>query len=127
MKKGVLTVEASVIVPLCFVMTALLIGLLFFEHNRVYYSAAACEAAVTGNFWYPREEGGEEAARTSAEERIQEVPVPGQTPDISADKSLTGMKVSFSRRTSRFMGYEWTGYRTEAEAVRVKQIGRAHV
>ena len=45
-KRGTLTVEASVVVPAVCVITAALLMLLFFEHNRVWYLSASAEAAV---------------------------------------------------------------------------------
>ncbi|MEE0954629.1 MAG: hypothetical protein U0L49_02320 [Eubacterium sp.] len=120
MKKGLLTVEASVIVPLCFLVTALMIALLYFEHNRVYYCAAACEAAVCGNFWYSGQEEGEAAAGIAAEQRIRDAPVPGQKPEVSVQSSQTGTKVTFSHSLSHALGYDWPAYRTEVQADHVK-------
>lgn len=121
-----MTVEASVIVPLCFLVTALMIALLFFEHNRVYYCAAACEASVSGNFWYPddgNEGGGQEAAELAVEKRIREAALPGQSPEVKVTGNKAGTEVICSHRASRVLGYDWTFYEVRAHAAKVRPAG----
>lgn len=47
--KGSLTVEASLVVPLCVMILALLLSLTFYVYLRCWYTQTACEAAVQGS------------------------------------------------------------------------------
>ena len=49
LSRGVITIEASYIIPWSVLIIALLITMLFFVHNRAWYTAAACETALSGN------------------------------------------------------------------------------
>ncbi len=48
-KRGSLTVEASLVVPLCVMVFALLLSLTFYVYLRCWYTQTACEAAVQGS------------------------------------------------------------------------------
>lgn len=48
-KKGSLTVEASLIVPLCVIILTFLLSLTFYVYLRCWYTQAACEVSVQGN------------------------------------------------------------------------------
>lgn len=122
-RKGTVTIEASVIVPLVFLILALLIALLIFEQNKIYYSCAACEAAVSGNFWYPEEDGGKEAAQQSADRRTNEQTFPGQKPKTEVHHTVAGSRVSFSHSSSRVLGFLWPDDKVEAKADRIRPAG----
>lgn len=48
-KRGSLTVEASLVVPMCVMILALLLSLTFCVYLRCWYTQTACEAAVQGS------------------------------------------------------------------------------
>lgn len=48
-KRGSLTVEASLVVPMCVMILALLLSLTFYVYLRCWYTQTACEAAVQGS------------------------------------------------------------------------------
>ena len=45
-KKGSFTVESAFLIPMAVMLTALLIVFTFYAHNKVWYTAAAYEAAL---------------------------------------------------------------------------------
>lgn len=74
---GVITVEAAFLYPLLILLTMLMITLLFYRHNTVWYTCAALESAVSG--------GAHAASDAFSElsDRVSRQPFPGSTPDIS--------------------------------------------
>ena len=93
-KRGTLTVEASVVVPAVCVITAALLMLLFFEHNRVWYLSASAEAAVCANGY--QAEGAvrtEDAARLLAQTRVREQVMPGMRPAFRINCDSSGCSV----------------------------------
>ena len=92
-RKGSLTVEASFIVPMAFMIVALMLVLCFFVHNRVYYSCAAYEAAIGGN-----EKDGDQAAKAEdvANKRIAGQSMPGTRPAVSVNYGSSSTTVEFS-------------------------------
>ena len=48
-KKGSLTVEASLLVPLCVMILTFLLSLTFYVYLRCWYTQAACEVSVQGS------------------------------------------------------------------------------
>ena len=48
-KKGSLTVEASLVVPLCVMILTFLLSLTFYVYLRCWYTQAACEVSVQGS------------------------------------------------------------------------------
>ena len=48
-KKGSLTVEASLIVPLCVIILTFLLSLTFYVYLRCWYTQAGCEVSVQGS------------------------------------------------------------------------------
>ena len=48
-KKGSLTVEASLVVPLCVMILTFLLSLTFYVYLRCWYTQAACEISVQGS------------------------------------------------------------------------------
>ena len=96
MCRGTITMEASFLIPWAVLLTALLIILLFYMHNRVWYQTAALETALSGNQYIAGSEGsgragaregaeaenpaGQAAAAQKAEERIRDQAMPGSRP-----------------------------------------------
>ena len=96
-KRGTLTVEASVIVPMVFVMTAALIILLYFEHNRVWYLSASVEMAVCANGYQAEgAESPESAANVLAQTRVREQVFPGTSPNVNIKRGSQSTSVSIS-------------------------------
>jgi hypothetical protein len=94
-KRGTLTVEASVVVPAVCFITAALLMLLFFEHNRVWYLSASAEAAVCANGY--QAEGTalpEDAARLLAQTRVREQVMSGTCPSFRISCDSSGCSVS---------------------------------
>lgn len=48
-KKGSLTVEASLIVPMCVMVMALTLSLSFYVYLRCWYTQAVCESSIQGS------------------------------------------------------------------------------
>ena len=48
-KKGSLTVEASLVVPLCVMILTFLLSITFYVYLRCWYTQAACEVSVQGS------------------------------------------------------------------------------
>ena len=48
-KKGSLTVEASLVVPLCVMILTFLLSLTFYVYLRCWYTQVACEVSVQGS------------------------------------------------------------------------------
>ena len=95
-RRGVMTVEASVIFPMMFVIVILLITCLFCRHNENYYTAAAAETALRGN---AASEGGEENGgqlmTELAETRTGGQPMPGTLPEYRGTSGEWGSAASF--------------------------------
>ena len=87
--------EASFLVPMATILTGVLILLLFYVHNQVWYTCAACEAAIVGNGYYA-DDSGEEKAVARARQRIQEQTLPGNVPDVSVSCDSSGSSISYS-------------------------------
>jgi len=89
-----------VIVPCIVVITALLLVLTAYVHNRVWFRSAGYEAALIGNGRYAAV--GEElaqaraAADQRANERAADLPFTGTTPDHTVDCSGHQTKVGYS-------------------------------
>lgn len=92
--RAVITVEASYIVPWAVILTALLITMTFFVHNRVWYTAAACEAAVSGNRY--AEGSGTRYAETTLQQRIRDQAMPGGEPErqVICTQDATEVRIS---------------------------------
>ena len=100
--KGSVTVEASVIFPMIVIVTAALLILTFYVHNRCWYTNAALESALLGNARFTDGEGGisvEQAGREAenrAEQRTEDQTMPGTAPShaVACEKYRT--TVTFS-------------------------------
>lgn len=101
-KKGSLTVEASLVVPLCVMILALLLSLTFYMYLRCWYTQTACEVSVQGSGYGVLE---------------------GRTGQEKAEK-----KWRTRRRESGFSGKSITGEITgNSKEVRVKITGKVSV
>ncbi len=123
LKKGVMTVEASVIYPLLCMMTALLLVCVFYRHNLNYYTAAAAESAMRGN---AAAEGGEDRpeqqAAISAASRTADQPVPGSIPQAEVFCGEGVSTVSFSGQ--RFAAFtHWFSWETGISVRKVHPVG----
>ena len=97
MRKGVMTIEASVLIPMLTVLAVLLLTCLFYRHNLQYYTAAAAETALRGN---AAAEGGERTPegymRESAAGRTADQPMPGTVPQVRVSSGEWGSSAAFS-------------------------------
>ena len=121
-RKGVMTVEASVIFPLLCILTGLLLVCLFYRHNLNYYTAAAAESAIRGN---AASEGGEnlpgQQAAASAVARTAGQPVPGSAPQAEVFCGEGGSTVGFSGQ--RFTAFaQWFSWETEVSVQKVHPV-----
>lgn len=94
--RGSLTVEASFIVPMAFMVIALMLVTCFYIHNRVYYSCAAYEAAIGGNETKGQQEG---KAGKVADMRVGGQPMPGSSPSVSVSQNGGSTTVEFAGQT----------------------------
>ncbi|MCQ2501101.1 MAG: pilus assembly protein [Lachnospiraceae bacterium] len=95
LKEGSMTVEAAYLLPLAVFLTAILIFYCFYEHDRVWFTSAACETALVGT---RRRESGEEAeklASVRAAELIEAQPFPVMSPSSEIEGDKRRMTVSF--------------------------------
>lgn len=116
-KKASMTVESAVIVPMAVVLLALLIILIFYVHNRAWYTCVACETVVRGNMPEAEEShDAEESARKLAQQRISDQVMPGSSPalDLAVGKKQT--TVSFSGQTYAMFHQVLTPFQVKLEA-----------
>ena len=97
--RGSMTVEASVIVPVTVLVTAVLIVLCFYVHNRNWYLAAAAEVCLAGNSRYDRDIDAQSMAERKAEERMDAQVMPASRPAVDVSCRRGGTSVSFSNQT----------------------------
>lgn len=97
--RGSMTVEASVIVPVTVLVTAVLIVLCFYVHNRNWYLAAASEVCLAGNSRYDRDIDAQGMAERKAEERVDAQVMPASRPAVDVSCRRGGTSVSFSNQT----------------------------
>ena len=97
LRRAAITVEASYIIPWAVIILALLITMTFYVHNRVWYTAAACETALSGNRYVEGSGGtgqagyaggsdsenvtGNRYAEQTLQHRIQDQAMPGSEPE----------------------------------------------
>ena len=103
--QGSMTVEASFLVPATVLLTALLIVMCFYVHNRNWYLAAAAEVCLAGNSRYDRDIDAQSIAERKAEERVGAQVMPASRPEIAVSCGKRGTSVSFSgQHFSAFQG-----------------------
>ncbi|MBQ2646360.1 MAG: hypothetical protein IJF82_03210 [Achromobacter sp.] len=112
LSRGVITIEASYIIPWSVLIIALLITMLFFVHNRAWYTAAACETALSGNRYVEGSAGtgsaglldkkgdqnipGTHYAEETAAGRIRDQAMPGSEPEKQIACTYDATEVRFS-------------------------------
>lgn len=122
-KKGSMTVEASFLVPMAVFVCGLLILYCFYEHNRVWYTAAAYEAALVGTKKTEQGEDREQLARVRAEERLEIQPFPGSVPEVQVSVEEKESRVSY--RTDGVTGFlRDFPYEVEADVKECDPISR---
>ncbi len=112
LRRAVITVEASYIIPWTVILLALLITMTFFVHNRVWYKAAACETALSGNRYVEGSGGtgsagyagtanssnetGGKYAEATMQQRIRDQAMPGSEPEnkITCTQDATEVQLS---------------------------------
>ena len=121
LRRASMTVEAAVIVPMAVVLTALLIVLTFYMHNRVWYTCAACEVCIRGNMPAAKE-GGEasESAGKLARRRIEDQVMPGSAPELGLKTGKSGTSVRFEGQTYAMFNRVLTPFRIKIEVDRVR-------
>lgn len=95
MQQGSITVEAAFLIPMAVLITAFLLFYCFYEHDRVWFTAAACETALVGT---RRTESGEDVqtlAETRAQELIRSQPFPVTEPDQEVAAGKKECSVTF--------------------------------
>lgn len=107
-KKGSLTVEAALLMPVLLLVVMGILYLFFWVHNRAWLTAAAYEAAISGSMEGIKEEG---EVQETAEEKGREL---GSTGFFGADnltvQATAGKKVQVVYNldtVSGFGGFSW--------------------
>ncbi len=107
-KKGSLTVEAALLMPVLLLVVMGILYLFFWVHNRAWLTAAAYEAAISGSMEGIKEEG---KVQETAEEKGREL---GSTGFFGADnltvQATAGKKVQVAYNldtVSGFGGFSW--------------------
>ena len=114
-KRGMITVEASFLVPWTFMVIIVAVVLTWAVHNRVWYTSASLEAALAGNQYIPGIAGtgragrsgqiaghnpaGTQKAEQTATTRIRDQVMPGSAPDATVECTHARTTVTFSRQT----------------------------
>lgn len=132
-KRGSFTVESAVIAPVSFLITAALIALLFYQHNKNWYAMAAEEAALVGNAYILEgeyeaagEEGivvlAQEKAEARAEERAQEQPFPGSGAVSEVRVDGWGSRAGYSGEVFSGTVFGAFSWETDCAAERVRVV-----
>lgn len=122
--KGSMTVEAAFVIPAVWFCIGLLLALNFYVHNRVWYQAAAWEAALAGNSREGDQKGGgpEELAREKLENRLQEQIMPGRVPDSRVSGDAQGTEIRLEGQVLSLGSRAVLTYQAEARASRVRPV-----
>ena len=113
LSRGSITVEASFVIPIIVIVIAALLTLLFYVHNRCWYTNAALESAMMGNARFTGgddegvslEQAGREA-ENRAEQRAADQTMPGTTPSYEVKCGRQGTSVTFQgQKYSMFTKY----------------------
>lgn len=100
-KKGSLTVEASLVVPMCVMVLALLLSLTFYVYLRCWYTQTACEAAVQGSGYGVLDgRSGQERAEKKWKTRRRESGFSGQSVTGEVTGSGKEVQVKLSGKVS---------------------------
>lgn len=123
LRQGSITMEAVYLIPMAVLLTALLIFYCFYEHDRVWFTAAACETALAGT---RRLESGEDAqtlATERAQERVQSQPFPVGSPDMEVSAGKKECKASFTSSGKTALQYTFP-YKVTEQIEKVDPVGR---
>ncbi len=125
MERGVMTVEASVIVPCIVLLTAALLVLLFFVHNQTYYRCAALETALWANARHAPITSENSLAQEAAEERmtarIEDQSMPGTGPSFTV--TIAGDKTEVQLSGQRFPIYsDYFLYEIDETAASIRPV-----
>lgn len=123
MSQGSMTVEAAYLIPMAVLLTALLIFYCFYEHDRVWFTSAACETALVGT---RRTESGEDAqilAEERAQERIRSQPFPVGPPDLKVTADKKNCSVGFESAGKTAFRY-CLPYRVKEQVEKADPVGR---
>lgn len=122
-KKGSITVEASLLVPMAVSLCALIVFYCYYEHNRVWYTAAAYEAALVGTRRTEQGEDREALAEVRTVERLEAQPFPefGTEWSVSQEKRASKVEYQLSGGT---MFSDWFSCQTEASVKMCDPVGR---
>lgn len=123
LKQGSMTVEAAFLIPMAVLLTGLLILYCFFEHDRVWYTAAACEAALVGTQRTERGQEAEKMAGVRVQERIQAQPFPVSAPASEVVCEKKSSTVSFSSSGETFL-VRCFPYRVRTTVKQCDPVGR---
>ncbi len=109
LRRGSITVETAFLAPVIIGITLLLIFYCFCEHARVWYAAAACEAALAGTIRSVDSQEPEELARIRGLSRIEEQPFPVTEPllevTVEGKKVAVVFQVSGAAAMERYFPY----------------------
>lgn len=118
---GSVTVEASLIVPIVVLLTALLIVMTFYVHNRCWYRCAALETAIEGNSRDSFESGNEEQrAVMHARRRISDQVMPGSEAECSVSVAPSASSVSFSGQKMPLFQSQFQSFSIREEVQRIQ-------
>ena len=117
--RGSFTVEAAVVVPLAVFLIAALVGLTFFAHDRVWFTGAACEAALAAN----AAEDGESAAQQKIGQRTADRILPGTAPEAFAEIRRHSAAVRFTGARELLYFGKLSAWQAAAEVRRVRPAG----
>lgn len=123
LKQGSMIVEAAFLIPMAVLLTGLLILYCFFEHDRVWYTAAACEAALVGTQRTERGQEAEKMAEIRVQERIKAQPFPLATPASEVACEEKSSTVSFSSSGETFLMHSFP-YRVRTTVKQSDPAGR---
>ena len=87
-KKGSLTVEASLVVPLCVMILTFLLSLTFYVYLRCWYTQAACEVSVQGSGY------GVLEGRTGQEKAEKKWKTKGISGEITGNQKEVRVKIT---------------------------------
>ena len=117
LSRGVMTLEASFLIPWAVILSALLMVVCFYCTNTSYYRSAALEASLSGNQYTAgsgsaghlalpssSDPAGAGLASMSADFRIRDQAMPGTAPERSVECTSGGTEV-------RFAGQEYPVFR----------------
>ncbi len=111
------------IVPMAVLMVGLLILYCFFEHDRVWYTAAACESALVGTQRTDKGQNAGKMAELRVRERIESQPFPVPSPESEVVNGKRISTVSFSSSGETAFVWEFP-YQVRESVKQCDSVGR---